>query len=378
MGRSSPSSATGPVANAQRPAPRPKELSLELGAPCSVFDDDSAACLYSGDPDHAQPSLLLHSQGPVSGFFSAKDTLCLRYADGSSGCHRFGDTDPLCSSEGLARPGWLDAKANFWGTCALRPSGEVRCQEQATSGAGPSRPPARPTRFALQARALTAGSEHFCALGRAGEIWCWGKNNSGALGTGSLADRPTPTRVPLSLPAVSVAAGEAHSCALLSDQSVHCWGHNHYGQIGTGELPPWGDGVPPDEAAPMRYPEPHSVALEVATAKLVAGGSFSCALGVDAQLRCWGGGLVARQLSGERNRLAIPSPTRMGPEVPLMDVVTDGVSFCVVTQTGATRCWGSACGKLGGRDAHPCTISWQAPAATSWPHQRTAACPDLR
>lgn len=372
--RGSPDATSGVVTK----APRPRALDLSFGDLCGVFEDDSAACLYSRDPDADQPLLLLRSKGPVSGFFSAKDTLCLRYADGASGCHRFGDADPLCSRKELAQPGWLDAKANLLGTCALRPDGDVLWQEPSASGSGASTPAPSATRFALNARALTAGPEHFCALGRAGEVWCWGKNDTGALGTGSLVDRPTPALVSLPLPALSVAAGELHTCALLADQSVRCWGHNHYGQVGTGELPPWGEGVSPDEAAPMRYPEPHSVALEVATERLVAADSFSCALGVDALLRCWGGGLAARQLSGESNRLAFPTPTRMGPHVPLVDVVTDGGSLCVLTQAGATQCWGPACGKLGGRGAHPCTISWQAPAATSWPHQRTAACPDLR
>jgi len=32
----------------------------------------------------------------------------------------------------------------------------------------------------------------------------------------------------------SVSGGYAHTCALDTDQQLWCWGHNAYGQLGTG------------------------------------------------------------------------------------------------------------------------------------------------
>jgi len=83
---------------------------------------------------------------------------------------------------------------------------------------------------------LTAGSTSTCALTAAGDVYCWGGNREGEVGTGSsVAVVPIPTRVTLPAPALDVAiiskstdfsmdAYEVVTCAALTDGSLWCWG----------------------------------------------------------------------------------------------------------------------------------------------------------
>ncbi|WP_394830909.1 hypothetical protein LVJ94_30820 [Pendulispora rubella] len=85
---------------------------------------------------------------------------------------------------------------------------------------------------------------HACALLVDGSVWCWGKNFWGGLGSGqsngATVDPPqsgTPLRVEgLPLPATSIAVGLGFTCALLSDRTVMCWGRNEDGNLGQGTL----------------------------------------------------------------------------------------------------------------------------------------------
>lgn len=108
------------------------------------------------------------------------------------------------------------------------------------------------TDYAAQARriaslpsstSIAVGLEFACALDNTGAVWCWGRNDVGQLGDGTLTNRSVPTRVVRADPAmpssnvpltdvVAIATSTAQACAITSTRSLYCWGRNLVGQVG--------------------------------------------------------------------------------------------------------------------------------------------------
>lgn len=130
---------------------------------------------------------------------------------------------------------------------------------------------------------ISTGSMHTCALRESdGEVWCWGWNFSGQLGDGTLTNRAVPTRVALPDAAVAVSAGRSccpttgeHTCAVLERGDVWCWGDNLAGQLGSGDFT--------SSMTPVRVQ-----GLEEAS-EIQCGSMFSCATHAEVNaLSCWG------------------------------------------------------------------------------------------
>lgn len=85
-----------------------------------------------------------------------------------------------------------------------------------------------------QITGFTSGFNHSIALQGNGTLLSWGNNNLGKLGNNSTIDSPSPVPVQNLTSIVAVAAGEHHSLALKSDGSVWAWGSNGFGQLGDG------------------------------------------------------------------------------------------------------------------------------------------------
>lgn len=133
--------------------------------------------------------------------------------------------------------GAKDVAAGGESTCAIDASGEAWCWGQWRLGEG-SAP--KPERVGLtQQVVIRVGESHECALATNGAVACWGSNQSGQLGDGTTSSRAEPRPV-LDLPAAvaALALGAAHSCALTVVGDVWCWGKNDSGQV-TGS-----DGLP--------------------------------------------------------------------------------------------------------------------------------------
>ncbi|XP_060640804.1 RCC1 and BTB domain-containing protein 2 isoform X3 [Anolis sagrei] len=69
-----------------------------------------------------------------------------------------------------------------------------------------------------------------------GEVYVWGYNGNGQLGLGNSGNQPTPCRIAAlqGIRVQRVACGYAHTLVLTDEGQMYAWGANSYGQLGTG------------------------------------------------------------------------------------------------------------------------------------------------
>jgi alpha-tubulin suppressor-like RCC1 family protein len=179
--------------------------------------------------------------------------------------------------------------------------------------------------------------QHACAVLADGTLKCWGSNNLGQLGYGDrtignvMADRRAPDAAGVDLgpgrTAVSVAVAPGTTCALLDDGSVKCWGKNNLGQLGIGTMDSFAHPAP-DLAIDFGQP-----------AKRISFGiEAGCALLEDNSTKCWGTGTTGQE---EYQNLAPPaSPIDWGG-LPNATRIWMGYTYqCGVFTDASARCWG--------------------------------------
>jgi len=83
---------------------------------------------------------------------------------------------------------------------------------------------------------ISAGMEHVLALSSDGTVWSWGGNSKGQVGAPFNVAIKTPTRVAglAGLPVTQVSAGDEYSLAVGPNGQVFSWGDNYNGELGTG------------------------------------------------------------------------------------------------------------------------------------------------
>jgi cysteine-rich repeat protein len=127
-------------------------------------------------------------------------------------------------------------------TCVLLDDSRVRCFGRNHYGEVGDGTNETPKVGALLVQDLTdveeiaSGTYHHCARRTDGSVWCWGYNGHGALGAGHRTHQNTPVKVLNIDDAVSLwRGGKGYtSCAVRSDHSIWCWGRNNYGALGMG------------------------------------------------------------------------------------------------------------------------------------------------
>ena len=181
----------------------------------------------------------------------------------------------------------------------------------------------RRVKVSLHYRAISAGRQHTCAIDLEGNGWCWGANDSGQLGDGTLRDRDVPGLVTLPRRLSSISAGRAHSCATDASGTVLCWGSNDHGQSGA------------VAGAAIKVPSP-AVGAPVAS-RVSVGDNHSCAVGTSG-LFCWGAN--DRVQLGSATLHESPLPVRVSIPGLASDVATGAAHACAVTVEQQVVCWG--------------------------------------
>ena len=160
-----------------------------------------------------------------------------------------------------------------------------------------------------------------CAILTDGGLACWGANNAGQLGQGNTLPLTGPGSVPIGEAVTRIAVGVTHACALTSAGIVVCWGspldnrNGHDGGIG-----------------------PAPVIGLGAAREISAGGTNSCAILLNGQVWCWG--------INDFAELGTISTSSKGPvRTPLpaaaaLQVATGGLHSCASLSNGEVWCWG--------------------------------------
>ena len=82
---------------------------------------------------------------------------------------------------------------------------------------------------------VAAYSDTSIALASNGQLYSWGNNSTGQLGDGTFVNRATPVEVSISgVVFKQIAVARSHALALAADGSIYSWGKNNSGQLGDG------------------------------------------------------------------------------------------------------------------------------------------------
>ncbi len=152
---------------------------------------------------------------------------------------------------------------------------------------------------------------HTCAIA-SGRVYCWGgagRGQSGPLGHGAFGAHFQPVQVN-GLPGVPlrIEVGIAHSCALVNDhgnKNVYCWGDNKLGQLGTNSNTPQFSNSPKTVHVGIGGLPPTESVVDIA-----AGANRGCAIMTNKRSYCWGlneNGQIGDGTSGSENNRFSPT-----------------------------------------------------------------------
>lgn len=271
-----------------------------------------------------------------------------------------GNTTPSASPKQLATSVTFDSiSSGVIHTCGLSRSGLVYCWGFNQEGeVGAAIPPVDsvvievPRPVSSQAfRSVSTGGLHACALDQnARTAWCWGFNQSGQLGHGTVdfgtrgntavypaaggtpyyIGLPEPVTMPAGAPTFkAIASGYRHTCALADDGAAYCWGENTYGQLG--------DGTSTQRSLPVQ------VQTGMRFTQIASGKTHTCAVATDGTVWCWGDNANGKFGNGTIASSTLPVQGAMiaGTTVAFSSVTAGEVLSCGISTVKAVYCWGN-------------------------------------
>jgi len=254
---------------------------------------------------------------------------------------------PLTDVAGLAS-GVVAISAGYYHACALMSTGGIKCwgrnnEGQLGDGTGLGKLVATDVKgLSSGVAAVSVGYLHTCALTTAGGVKCWGSNYRGQIGNNATNNmKVNPTDVPgLSSGVVAISAGSEHTCALTSAGGVKCWGSNQYGELGD------------NTTEPERRVPTDVFGLSSGVVAISAGGTNTCVLTSEGAVKCWGHNGNGQVGDGTTSACGWNEPCPpIGKIVPTqVSGLTSGIvavyaakgwHTCALTSKGEALCWGS-------------------------------------
>ncbi len=266
------------------------------------------------------------------------------WGDNSSG--QLGDTldaiepAPVLGSVFPASPAGIGVGAGF--TCVLTSSGGVKCVgingwgQLGDGGAISSRSTLGDVSGVTSGvTALAVGSNHACVLTTAGSVQCWGYNQYGQLGDGTTTTRTTPVTVTgMSSGIASIQARRDHTCAITTGGEARCWGRNQFGQLG--------DGTVTTRLVPTTVS-----GFSSGTAAIALGDVNTCAITAAGAAKCWGEGGEGQLGNNTLTSSPVPVDVQ-GLTSGVLAMALGNVHACALLSGGAVKCWGwNAYGQVG-------------------------------
>ncbi|SEH05106.1 RCC1 domain-containing protein [Candidatus Venteria ishoeyi] len=271
--------------------------------------------------------------------------------------------------------------------CALDDAGQVKCwgnigeqRDYAETGSWQYRFDAHNVSDTLHASQISTGSQHTCVISTLDQengdnsIYCWGANEAGQLGNSSTQAIQQPEPVALvDAQWQDLSLGLAHSCAISSNGSLYCWGDNQQGQSGLGSVV---NSKRPllaleNVSSPLLAHQNHScvqtvqgllctgdnargqlgidntrnanrflsVATDIGeTQSLVAGLYHQCALSIDGQVSCWGDNSYGQLGDGSSDASQVPLSLTLS-NITKLSAGRDHT--CTLDDSGQVFCWGN-------------------------------------
>ena len=157
---------------------------------------------------------------------------------------------------------------------------------------------------------ISAGDSHACAVISGGqEVYCWGRNHNGQLGNTASGYRNTASRASFGSSILSggktiknVYAGGEFTCMVLNTGEIYCWGDNSKGQMGSGTA----TGFLP---SPVKVNVPFTSSGETS---MYLGKDFLCALRTG-EMYCWGNNNKGQIGNGQSSNSPVMRPALITP-----------------------------------------------------------------